>query len=803
MRNTPWLDEQPDGIIYAGSVLYRVKGKLPENSAVKVKEGTLSICNSAFCTESDENGADTGDKNLVSVTLPNGIRNIGSYAFCGCSNLKEINLPDSIRDLGYSTFEGCSSLENVHIPHSLEMINGSVFASCSSLKEVVIPKNIDYVSGGAFANCTSLKSLTVEGEHCYLDDPFGMQENHSDSGNTDFSGTIYGPVQSAVEEFAARHGYNFAVLDSTGTTPVKTASDGIWSWDEYSDHAEICGYQGDSEVLDIPAELNGLPVTAISLLFCMESPGHITGLKIPAGLTDIGDLPFYLERLKDAEIDENNKSFVLENGALYTADKSVLIKCLTDKVKGEFIVPAPVNIISNHAFANCTELTAVGLNASVTDFPNDLTNCSSLEAVNVSKRNERYVSRDGVLFNNFGNELVIYPRNREGNSYSVPNGTEKIRNMAFYDCDKLENIELPETLDTISYIAFENCDKLDNIVTPAKVNTIDERAFKNCKSLENITFSDNITYFGADVMTGTPWLEAQPDGPVYCGSALYTIKGDTAEVTVKDGTKCIADHCFVSAETDENGVTFINTNKTLKTVSLPDSIQRFGYMTFVNCEALTTVNIPKNLEKSAYRTFSGCSSLKNIILSDADREIGDNEYECCDSLTDVVIPENISSIGSGAFAGCASLSSVTIKNPDCEICLSPETISNSVQYGDNSEVTAAFSGTIYGYDGSTAEKYAKEYGYKFTSLGKTLPKGDVNDDGRINAVDASSVLYYYAMTSTSRDGGFTDVQKLAAEVNRDGTINAVDASCILAYYAYTSTTEFELVSLESFISRMN
>jgi hypothetical protein len=226
-------------------------------------------------------------------------------------------------------------------------------------------------------------------------------------------------------------------------------------------------------------------------------------------------------------------------------------------------------------------------------------------------------------------------------------------------------------------------------------------------------------------------------------------------------------------------------------------------MTFVNCEALTTVNIPKNLEKSAYRTFSGCSSLKNIILSDADREIGDNEYECCDSLTDVVIPENISSIGSGAFAGCASLSSVTIKNPDCEICLSPETISNSVQYGDNSEVTAAFSGTIYGYDGSTAEKYAKEYGYKFTSLGKTLPKGDVNDDGRINAVDASSVLYYYAMTSTSRDGGFTDVQKLAAEVNRDGTINAVDASCILAYYAYTSTTEFELVSLESFISRMN
>ena len=67
--------------------------------------------------------------------------------------------------------------------------------------------------------------------------------------------------------------------------------------------------------------------------------------------------------------------------------------------------------------------------------------------------------------------------------------------------------------------------------------------------------------------------------------------------------------------------------------------------------------------------------------------------------------------------------------------------------------------------------------------------GDVNNDGNINAVDASTVLSYYAMISTNKDGGFDDAQKAAADVNHDSLINAVDASCILSYYAYTSTTK--------------
>lgn len=87
---------------------------------------------------------------------------------------------------------------------------------------------------------------------------------------------------------------------------------------------------------------------------------------------------------------------------------------------------------------------------------------------------------------------------------------------------------------------------------------------------------------------------------------------------------------------------------------------------------------------------------------------------------------------------------------------------------------------------------------------KTAPVydlGDVNNDGYINAVDASYVLSYYAMISANKNGSFDDSQQIAADVNNDGWINAVDASCILSYYAYISTTKEETMSLAEFIKK--
>ncbi len=67
--------------------------------------------------------------------------------------------------------------------------------------------------------------------------------------------------------------------------------------------------------------------------------------------------------------------------------------------------------------------------------------------------------------------------------------------------------------------------------------------------------------------------------------------------------------------------------------------------------------------------------------------------------------------------------------------------------------------------------------------------GDVNEDGKIDASDASGALIEYAAMSTTQEHTLTDTQQTAADTNGDGSVDAGDASNILGYYARTSTGE--------------
>ena len=62
--------------------------------------------------------------------------------------------------------------------------------------------------------------------------------------------------------------------------------------------------------------------------------------------------------------------------------------------------------------------------------------------------------------------------------------------------------------------------------------------------------------------------------------------------------------------------------------------------------------------------------------------------------------------------------------------------------------------------------------------------GDVDKDGKVNAVDASYILTEYASTSTGHQPSFDKDKREAADADFNGKVNAVDASIVLSYYAY-------------------
>ena len=152
-----------------------------ENSLVipgSVQDRPVTEIGDSFASRS--NIADT----LVSVELPDTVRQIGSNAFGECKNLEKINmpaeletindeafletsslasavLPDSCTDIRYRAFTA-SGISELHIPSGLDHISSYCFAGCTNLTALEIPGTVRSVQSHAFRGCTGLISVTID-----------------------------------------------------------------------------------------------------------------------------------------------------------------------------------------------------------------------------------------------------------------------------------------------------------------------------------------------------------------------------------------------------------------------------------------------------------------------------------------------------------------------------------------------------------------------------------------------------------------------------------------------------------------
>ena len=98
---------------------------------------------------------------VISITIPDSITSIGSYAFAYCTSLTSVTIPNSVTLIGNEAFRNCTSLKSVTIGNSVTSIGKETFRYCSSLTSVTIPDSVTLIGNYAFRNCTSLKSVTI------------------------------------------------------------------------------------------------------------------------------------------------------------------------------------------------------------------------------------------------------------------------------------------------------------------------------------------------------------------------------------------------------------------------------------------------------------------------------------------------------------------------------------------------------------------------------------------------------------------------------------------------------------------
>ena len=101
---------------------------------------------------------------LKRLYLPDTIREIGAYAFGGCSALEVIHLPENLAVLPDHVFAGCISLKQIALPPQLSVIEGYAFYDCRSLEKLRIPETVQKIGAYACYNCRKMEEINIPRE---------------------------------------------------------------------------------------------------------------------------------------------------------------------------------------------------------------------------------------------------------------------------------------------------------------------------------------------------------------------------------------------------------------------------------------------------------------------------------------------------------------------------------------------------------------------------------------------------------------------------------------------------------------
>ena len=167
-----------------------------------------------------------------------------------------------------------------------------------------------------------------------------------------------------------------------------------------------------------------------------------------------------------------------------------------------------------------------------------------------------------------------------------------IGDRAFYHCDRLTSVTIPNSVTSIGYEAFENCTGLTSVTIPNSVTSIGSGAFGYCRGLTSVTIPNSVTSIGNEAFSGCTGLTS---------------------------------------------------------VTIPNSVTSIGWGAYCNCTGLTSINIPDNVTSINAWTFKGCTSLKSIKIPSNVKTLGDSAFAYCSKMAEIIIPASVTSIGKGAF----------------------------------------------------------------------------------------------------------------------------------------------------------
>ena len=704
---------------YMGDV-FEDAGELPADTGLK--NITVAQDNPLYCSQDGLLYNKEGTVLLFcprgrkEASIPEGVTEIGRYAFFMCFDLTSVALPSTLKTVNEQAFHYCEALTQCELPDGLERVEDSAFFGCESWAGVDrIPSSVQYIGPYAFTECKGTKIVVPDG-------------------------IVTLPKY-------AFWGYEETLTEITLPTSLKTIGDCAFAWAKnvqtltipegvVSVGAESFARMDALRALTLPGTLRSIGATAFAGGDNVEN--HLEEVYIPASVTEIGENAFAkrpgLTIIADSEDSaaaryarENGLTLRVKGGSETDADFEIVDGVLIayHGAKSEVVIPSSVTEIGPGVFEAPEEgeegvdITKVTIPASVTKIGDrafygcQLTEVTFAEGSALRQLGESafaYCTKLPEILLPEGLE-VIGVRAFDGDSrlseIAIPGSVTTIGAYAFALCSGLKAVQfasgLESQLKTIGDFAFYQCYRLTQLDIPEGVVSIGNSALRINRGLARVSLPSTLeqlgteaplvfapvhessTLSGSDDLVSITVADGNPnysshDGLLYTADGktlLYCPAGRTGTVDVADGTQTIASYAFHRSQASH--------------VSLPDGLKTIADNGFVK-SGLVSVELPQSVESIGKSAFFNCSALKTAQLGSGLKTIGESAFSLT-RIAQITIPAGVASIGKNAFDFEYGGSDLFVR-----------VLGESTVFEDEF-IPYYYAITVYGSAGSTAEAY--------------------------------------------------------------------------------------------------
>lgn len=614
---------------------FRGFGKEDDKRVIKkvvISSGMIGIGNFAF-----ENCSD-----LKSVEIPASVTSIGSAAFKDCSGLESMNIdeanttyenpegsnaivekssktlvagckntkiPDDVKIIGAYAFCGCSDLKSIEIPDNVSEIQVAAFDDCSNLTAIHIPAGVDKIALGVFMGCSNLNSITIDSANRSYESP-GNANAIIDKGTMTL---LEGSNNTVIPEGVKRIWQNaFAerIHLKSITIPASVTSIVGMPFSD-CDSLEEIKVDADNAIFDSRNNCNAIIESATNTL--IAGCGKTV---IPEGIETIGDSAF--ERVKTLTHVTIPKSVTEIRGYAFERCENLSTVNLQ---KG-------IQTIGYGAFTECVGLTNLIFCGTKADW----------QAVTIDEDGREELESVLKYHELVKKEKVPATCGKDG---SEEYWTCSICDQVYLSADMTQN---PQELTAPIAIPATGNHSWDNGVVTEKATTAKEGIKTYTCTVCKATKTEKIAKLKP---TNNNSSTVKKGTKVTIKGYKYTVK-NSSEVTFtgvknKKASK-ISIPTTVKIKNKKYKVTAMS-EKSLKgvqakTIIVGNNVQTIGNSAMENCKQLTKVTLGKNVKKIGKNVFKSDKKLKNITIKSTKlKSVGKNAFKGINSKAKITVPK--------------------------------------------------------------------------------------------------------------------------------------------------------------------